>query len=77
MITVTENPDRDETYRAALPVHDVDGHRSTLLVLRRGLGPRARVWLCLHSGIAETAVLDRAMVAQLRALLDEAAGSDR
>lgn len=65
----------DESYRAFLDAHTPEHGPCTLLVLRRGYGNAARVWVSLHGGIQATAVLDRAGVTQLNALLAEAAGA--
>lgn len=63
----------DESYRAVLDARTPEHGLCSLLVLRRGYGGGARVWVSLHGGIQATAVLDRDEVVRLRALLDEAA----
>ncbi|MGH3939244.1 MAG: hypothetical protein ACRDTG_11530 [Pseudonocardiaceae bacterium] len=68
---------QDETFRATLQVRTPEGHATTLIVLRRGLGHAARVWLTFDGAIRTTAVLTDPETVRLAGLLGDAQGARR
>jgi hypothetical protein len=62
----------DETYRATLQARTVDGEPHTVIVLRRGLGRNARVWLTLNGAWKTTLRMTDAEAARLVELLTKA-----
>ena len=65
----------EETFRATLRARTPEGDATTLIVLRRGLGHGARVWLTFDGAVRTTAVLTSPEVAQLVGLLGDAQGA--
>lgn len=65
---------REETFRATLRARTPDREFTTLIVLRRGLGHAARVWLTFDGAVKTTVVLTDAETRQLVGLLDDAQG---
>lgn len=63
---------REESYRATVTVRTPDGERTTLIVLRLGLGRDGRVWLVFDGAIRTTAVLTNPESEQLRGMLGDA-----
>lgn len=66
---------QDETYRATLRARTPEGDATTVLVLRRGLGHAARVWLTFDGAIKTTAVLTDPETVHLVELLGDAQGA--
>ncbi|MGQ0773505.1 MAG: hypothetical protein ACT4NY_03655 [Pseudonocardiales bacterium] len=66
---------QDETFRATLQARTPEGDVTTLIVLRRGLGHDARVWLTLDGAIKTTAVLTDPETVHLVGLLSDAQGA--
>jgi hypothetical protein len=62
----------DETFRATWRVRTPDRDFTTLIVLRRGLGPAGRVWLTFDGAIRTTAVMTDAEAVHLAGLLRDA-----
>lgn len=62
----------EESYRRTLRVSTVEGEPQTAIVMRRGLGKRARVWLTLNGALKTTLVMTDAEVGRLAELLIEA-----
>lgn len=62
----------EETYRGTLQVRDVDDERHTVIVMRRGLGRNARVWLTVNGAWKTTLHMTDAEAARLAELLAEA-----
>lgn len=62
----------DETFRATLRVRNPDREPATLIVIRRGLGRTAHVWLTFDGGWKSTAVMDQRETTQLVDLLSAA-----
>jgi hypothetical protein len=63
-----------ETFRGTLRGHTPDGHNSTVIVTRQGLGSESRVWLTFDGGIRTTVVMTDDETGELIALLDKATG---
>lgn len=66
---------QDETFRATLQARTPEGDASTLIVLRRGLGHAARVWLTFDGAIKTTVVLTDPETVRLVGLLGDAQGA--
>lgn len=64
-----------ETFRATLRVRTPEGDATTLIVLRRGLGRAARVWVTFDGAIKTTAVLTDPETGHLTGLLGDAQGA--
>lgn len=62
----------DETFRRTLRVRSADNELATLIILRRGLGRAARVWLTFDGATKTTAVLTREEATRLLELIDRA-----
>ncbi|MGH3912565.1 MAG: hypothetical protein ACRDTC_04030 [Pseudonocardiaceae bacterium] len=62
----------EETYRATLQVHTVDGEPHTVIVLRRGHGKNARVWLTMNGARKTTLSMTDPETVQLCELLTRA-----
>lgn len=66
---------QDETFRATLETHTSEGNGTTLIVLRRGLGHAARVWLIFNGVIKTTVVMTDSETVRLVGLLGDAQGA--
>jgi hypothetical protein len=66
---------QDETFRATLRARTPDGDLSTVIVLRRGLGHAARVWLTFNGAIKTTVVMTDPETVRLVGLLGDAQGA--
>lgn len=66
---------QEETFRATLRARTPEGDATTLIVLRRGLGHAARVWLTFEGAIKTTAVLTYPETVHLVELLNNAQGT--
>jgi hypothetical protein len=64
----------EETYRGTLQARNLDGGTHTLIVLRRGLGRNARVWLTVNGAWETTLRMTDPEAAQLATMLTEAQG---
>jgi hypothetical protein len=64
----------NETFRATMQAHLVDGTPTTLIVTRQGLGGDGRVWLTFHGAIKTTVVMTNPETAHLVELLNKASG---
>ncbi|HEU0089078.1 MAG TPA: hypothetical protein VFQ77_15770 [Pseudonocardiaceae bacterium] len=62
----------EETFRRTMEAHTVDGEPHTVIVLRRGMGNKARVWLTLNGALKTTVCMTNREATQLAKLLDEA-----
>lgn len=62
----------EETYRGTLQARNVDGEPHTAIVMRRGLGKNARVWLTLNGALKTTLLMTDPEAARLAELLTEA-----
>lgn len=62
----------DETYRRTLRTRTIDGGPHTVIVLRRGRGRDARVWLTLNGAWKTTLAMTDIEAAELAELLTEA-----
>lgn len=65
----------DETFRATLQARTPEGDATTLIVLRRGLGHAARVWLTFDGAIKTTVVMTDPETVYLAGLLGKAQSS--
>jgi hypothetical protein len=63
---------QDETFRATLEARTPEGNGTTLIVLRRGLGHAARVWLTFDGAIKTTVVMTDPETVRLVGLLGDA-----
>ncbi|MBV9163970.1 MAG: hypothetical protein JO281_21035 [Pseudonocardiales bacterium] len=63
---------QEETFRGTVQAHNLDGEPHTVIVLRRGLGRDARVWLTLNGAWKTTVSLTEPEVSQLCELLTKA-----
>ncbi|MDQ3150772.1 MAG: hypothetical protein M3R63_03305 [Actinomycetota bacterium] len=70
------HPD-EESYRGTLQARNVDGEPHTVIVMRRGLGKNARVWLTLNGAWRTTLRMTDAEAARLIELLTEAQSAGR
>ncbi len=66
---------QDETFRATLEARTPEGDATTLIVLRRGLGHAARVWLTFDGAIKTTVVMTDPETVRLVGLLGDAQGA--
>lgn len=66
---------QDETFRATLRARTPEGDATTLIVLRRGLGHAARVWLTFDGAIKTTVVMTDPETVHLVGLLGDAQGN--
>lgn len=64
----------NETFRATMQAHLVDGTPTTLILTRQGLGSAARVWLTFHGAIKTTVAMTNPETAHLVELLNKAMG---
>ncbi|MGH4008926.1 MAG: hypothetical protein ACRDTH_12355 [Pseudonocardiaceae bacterium] len=64
----------DESYRRTLRARNVDGEPHTVIVMRRGLGRNARVWLTMNGAWKTTLQMTDPEAARLAELLTEAQG---
>ncbi|MGH3911886.1 MAG: hypothetical protein ACRDTC_00525 [Pseudonocardiaceae bacterium] len=62
----------EETYRATLQARTVDGEPHTVIVMRRGHGRDARVWLTMHGARKTTLCMIDREAEQLCELLTQA-----
>jgi hypothetical protein len=62
----------EETFRGTVQVRDLNGEPHTVIVLRRGLGLDARVWLTLNGAWKTTVSMVDSEVSQLCELLSTA-----
>jgi hypothetical protein len=62
----------EETYHGTLHVRNVDGEPHTLIVVRRGLGRNACVWLTLNGAWNTTLQMTDLEAARLATLLTQA-----
>ncbi len=67
----------EESYRGTLRARNVDGEPHTVIVMRRGLGRNARVWLTVNGALKTTLQMTGAEAARLVELLTEARQADR
>lgn len=65
----------DESFRATMRAHGLEGEPHTVIVMRRGLGRSARVWLTLNGAWKTTLQMTRPEAAQLAELLTQAQGT--
>lgn len=47
----------EEAFRGIIQVHTVDGESHTVIVMRRGIGRKSRVWLTLNGALKTTLVM--------------------
>ncbi len=66
------SPDCDETFRGTMRGCTPEGDRATVIVLRRGLGSSARVWLTFNGAIKTTVVMTDPEAGELVGLLGDA-----
>ena len=66
---------QEETFRATLEARTPERDATTLIVLRRGLGHAARVWLTFDGAIKTTVVLTDPETVRLVGLLGDAQGA--
>lgn len=62
----------EESYRGTVMVKNVDGEPHTIIVMRRGLGRNARIWLTVNGAWKTTLQMIDAEAARLAELLTEA-----
>jgi hypothetical protein len=62
----------EETFRGTVQVRSLNGEPHTVVVLRRGLGGNARVWLTLNGAWKTTVSMADPEVSQLCELLTKA-----
>jgi carbon monoxide dehydrogenase subunit G len=62
----------EETYRGTLQIRDVDDQPHTVIVMRRGLGRNARVWLTVNGAWKTTLHMTDAEATRFSELLTEA-----
>jgi hypothetical protein len=65
----------EEFYRGTLQVRTIEGEAHTVIVMRRGLGRSARVWLTLNGAWKTTLRMTDPEAARLAELLTEAQGT--
>lgn len=65
----------DETFRGTMQARNLDGAPHTIIVMRRGLGRKARVWLTLNGAWKTTLQMTSPEAAQLAELLTQAQGT--
>lgn len=66
------SPESLETFRATMQGRTPEGDRATVIVLRRGMGSTARVWLTFSGAIKTTVVMTNPETAELVELLGDA-----
>jgi hypothetical protein len=66
------SPECDETFRGTMRGRTPEGDYSTVIVLRRGLGLSARVWLTFNGAIKTTVVMTEPETEELVGLLGDA-----
>lgn len=66
------NPELDETFRGTMRGRTPEGDYATVIVLRRGLGLNARVWLTFSGAIKTTVVMTGSETEELVGLLGDA-----
>ncbi len=64
-----------ETFRATMRGRTPEGDFATVIVLRRGEGLDARVWLTFNGAIKTTVVMTNTETEELAGLLGDAQGS--
>lgn len=62
----------EETFRGTMLARDLDGGPHTVIVMRRGLGKNARVWVTLNGSWKTTIQMTDSEAIKLAALLTEA-----
>ena len=62
----------EETFRGTVQARNTDGGRHTVIVMRRGRGRDARVWLTLNGAWKTTVCMTDEEAAQLAELLTKA-----
>jgi hypothetical protein len=62
----------EESYRGTLQVRDIDGGPHTVIVMRRGLGKKAQVWLTMNGAWKTSLQMTDPEAARLAELLTEA-----
>ena len=62
----------EESFRGTLQARTVDGQAHTVIVMRRGFGNQARVWLTLNGALKTTIQMTDPEAAQLAELLTTA-----
>lgn len=62
----------EEVFRETMRARDLDGGPHTVIVIRRGLGSKARVWLTLNGAWKTTIQMTDPEAAQLAELLSKA-----
>ncbi|MCA1702970.1 MAG: hypothetical protein LC808_06745 [Actinobacteria bacterium] len=65
----------EESYRGTLQARDVDGGPHTMIIMRRGHGRNARVWLTVNGAWKTTLQMTDTEAARLAELLTEAQGN--
>lgn len=65
----------EEAFRGSMLARDLDGGSHTVIVMRRGLGTTARVWLTVNGAWKTTLQMTDPEAAQLGALLTQAQGT--
>lgn len=66
------SPDCVETFRGTMQGRTPEGGRATVIVLRRGMGSTARVWLTFNGAIKTTVVMTDPEAGELVGLLSDA-----
>jgi hypothetical protein len=66
------SPNCDETFRGTMRGRTPEGDYATVIVLRRGLGSSARVWLTFSGAIKTTVVMTEPETEELVGLLGDA-----
>ncbi|MGH3533506.1 MAG: hypothetical protein ACRDQG_02180 [Pseudonocardiaceae bacterium] len=67
----------EETFRSTLQARDIDGEPHTVIVMRRGFGRNARVWLTVNGAWKTTLQMTDPEATRLAGLLTEAQGGAR
>ena len=62
----------EESYRETVQARNIDGEPHTVIVMRRGLGRKARVWLTINGAWKTTLQMTDPEAARLAELLIEA-----
>ena len=62
----------EESYRETMRARNIDGQPHTVIVMRRGLGRNARVWLTMDGAWKTTVQMTDPEAARLAELLTEA-----
>ena len=66
------SPELDETFRATMRGRTPEGDLATVIVMRRGLGSSARVWLTFSGAIKTTVVMTSPETEELVGLFNDA-----